>query len=167
MKLKKVIVIRCPGSGKSTLSIKLHQITGLPLYHLDMLYWNADRTTVEKTVFRQRLQHVLNKDQWIIDGNYDSTIEMRMAVCDTVIFLDYPTDICIEGIRSRRGKYRPDMPWIEPEDEEDDEFLLFVQNYNVVNRPKVLELLKKYQSKNITIVHSRDEAEVFLKSLIS
>ena len=57
--MKKVIVIGCPGSGKSTFSRALAEKMGLPLYHLDMLYWNPDRTTVEKSVFRARLTEIL------------------------------------------------------------------------------------------------------------
>ena len=119
--MKKVIVIGCPGSGKSTVSRALHNKTGIPLYHLDMMYWNADKTTVEKSVFLERLYAVLEKDEWIIDGNYGSTMELRMAACDTVIFLDYPLDVCLGGIKERRGKPRSDMPWIETE--EDSEFI--------------------------------------------
>ncbi len=160
------MVIGCPGSGKSTLSIELSKITGLPLYHLDLLNWNADRTTVEKAVFMKRLEQVLKEDSWIIDGNYGSTMEMRMEVCDTVIFLDYHTDVCIEGVLSRRGKARQDIPWVEPEDEEDPEFMEFIKNYNDVSKPKVMELLNKYLTKNIIILNSRGEAERFLKGLI-
>ena len=76
--MNKAIIIGCPGSGKSTFSRALHKKTKLPLYHLDMLYWNSDRTTVSKEVFRERLQSVLVLDKWIIDGNYGSTIEMRL-----------------------------------------------------------------------------------------
>ena len=86
--MKKIIVIGCPGSGKSTLSRKLHSITKIPLYHLDMMFWNEDKTTAEKSVFLERLSDVLTKDSWIIDGNYSSTMEIRMNECDTVIFLD-------------------------------------------------------------------------------
>ena len=89
--MKRVIIIGCPGSGKSTFARELHARTNLPLYYLDMLYWNADRTTVPKAEFRRRLGEVLEKDSWIIDGNYGSTMEMRMAASDTVIFFDYPT----------------------------------------------------------------------------
>ena len=158
--IKRVIVIGCPGSGKSTVSRALHNKTGIPLYHLDMMYWNADKTTVEKNVFLERLFAVLEKDEWIIDGNYGSTMELRMAACDTVIFLDYPLDICIDGIRERRGKPRSDMPWIETE--EDSEFIEFIKNYNEQQKPKVLELLKKYNDKNIIILESREQADAFL-----
>lgn len=108
--MKKIMVIGCPGSGKSTFSRALHDATDIPLYHLDMMYWNADKTTVEKSVFREYLANTLQKDEWIIDGNYGSTMEMRIQACDTVIFLDYPLEVCLEGIKTRRGKARTDMP---------------------------------------------------------
>ena len=158
--MKKIIVIGCPGSGKSTVSRALHNKTGIPLYHLDMMYWNADKTMVEKSVFIERLSTVLEKDEWIIDGNYGSTMELRMAACDTVIFLDYPLDVCLDGIRERRGKSRSDMPWREPE--EDAEFIEFIKNYNEQQKPKVLELLEKYGDKNIIILESREQADAFL-----
>ncbi len=158
--MKKIIVIGCPGSGKSTVSRALHNKTGIPLYHLDMMYWNADETTVEKSVFLERLSAVLEKDEWIIDGNYGSTMELRMAACDTVIFLDYPLDVCLDGIKERRGKPRSDMPWIETE--EDAEFIEFIKNYNEQQKPKVLELLKKYGDKNIIVFKSREQADAFL-----
>ena len=158
--MKKVIVIGCPGSGKSTVSRALHNKTGIPLYHLDMMYWNADKTTVEKSVFLERLSDVLEKDEWIIDGNYGSTMELRMAACDTVIFLDYPLDVCLDGIKERRGKPRSDMPWIETE--EDAEFIEFIKSYNEQQKPKVLELLEKCSDKNIIILESREQADAFL-----
>ena len=158
--MKKVIVIGCPGSGKSTVSRVLHNKTGIPLYHLDTMYWNADKTTVEKSVFLERLSAVLEKDEWIIDGNYGSTMELRMVACDTVIFLDYSLDVCLDGIRVRRGKPRSDMPWIETE--EDSEFIEFIGNYDEQQKPKVLELLQKYSDKNIIILESREQADAFL-----
>lgn len=163
--MQKVIVIGCPGSGKSTFSRALHNITGVSLYHLDMLYWNADRTTVSKEVFRARLAEIIAKDSWIIDGNYGSTMELRLQACDTVFFLDYPLEVCLEGVLSRRGKERTDMPWMEAPDEVDEEFIEFIKNYNSENRPEVMTLLKQYADKEIIIFKSRDEAETFLKKL--
>lgn len=161
--MERVIVIGCPGSGKSTFARALQEKTGLPLYHLDLMYWKPDRTTVEKAVFRARLQEVLARDRWIIDGNYGSTMEQRMAACDTVFFLDYEVGICLSGIRARRGKPRPDMPWVEYG--EDEEFLSFVRSYERESRPQVLSLLERYRDKDIFTFHSREEADAYLASL--
>ena len=159
--MKKVIVIGCPGSGKSTFARALHEKTGLPLYHLDMLFWNADKTAVEKSVFKARLCDVIKKDAWIIDGNYASTMPFRMQACDTVFFLDYPTDVCLAGIEARRGKARFDMPWVETE--EDAEFTEFIKSFQRDQRPEILSLLDKYREKNIIVFKSRKESEEFFK----
>ena len=129
------------------------------------MYWNADRTTVEKSVFRERLSGTIQLSEWIIDGNYGSTIELRLQACDTVIFLDYPPEVCLGGIMERRGKARTDIPWIENEDEEDEEFIEFVKNFNAQSRPMIIELLNRYSDKDIYIFKSRDEADVFLNQL--
>lgn len=159
--MKRVLVIGCPGSGKSTFSRALHTATGLPLYHLDMMYWNTDGTIVPKPVFTSRLQQVLKKESWIIDGNYGGTMELRMQFCDTIFFLDYPLAVCIEGIQERKGRKRPDMPCILPEDK-DDGFVEFIKNYSADSRPVVLELLQKYADKEIHIFEKREDADKFL-----
>ena len=163
--MKKIIVIGCPGSGKSTFSRKLHEVTKIPLFHLDMMYWNADRTTVDKSTFLERLTNTIQLDEWIIDGNYGATMELRLQACDTAIFLDYPLTVCLDGIKKRKGKVRSDMPWFENNDEEDAEFMDFIQNYHSQSRPKVMELLNKYSDKAIYIFKTRNEADEFLKRL--
>ena len=87
-------------------------------------------------------------------------MELRIAACDTVIFLDYPPDLCLDGIRERRGKQRSDMPWIETE--EDAEFIEFVKSYNKKQMPTVLALLEKYNTKDIIILKNREQAADFL-----
>lgn len=162
--MEKVIIIGCPGSGKSTFGRSLNRITGLPLYHLDIMYWNEDRTTVSKEIFIKRLQKAMCDPEWIIDGNYGGSMEMRLKECDTVFFLDYPTELCLAGIEARRGKPRSDMPWIE-DDNADEDLIAFINRYNLESRPKVIQLLKKYSFKNIIAFHSREESEEYLSLL--
>ena len=159
--MKRVIVIGCPGAGKSVFSRSLHEKTGLPLFYLDMMYWNADKTKVLPEVFQSRLSGALAEERWIIDGNYLSTMRTRMEACDTVIFLDYEASVCLEGVKARRGKKRPDMPWIE--EEEDAEFISYIRHFEETARPKILALLEEYRERRkILVFHDRTEASRFL-----
>lgn len=161
--MKKIIVIGCPGSGKSTFSRELNKITDIPLFHLDMMYWNPDKSKVDKAIFLERLSDTMALEEWIIDGNYGSTMEMRMAACDTVIFLDYTPDVCLDGVVKRRGKPRSDMPWTETED--DEEFMEYIRNFNAQSRPKIIELIGEYKDKKVYIFTDRFEADEFLRNI--
>ncbi|MBQ6182414.1 MAG: adenylate kinase [Clostridia bacterium] len=163
--MKKVIVIGCPGSGKSVFSRELHEITGLPLYPLDMIRWRPDKTFIPREQLIERLMEIFAEDEWIIDGNYGSTMELRMTYCDTIFFLDYPTELCYESIMKRRGTVRPDLPWVESHDDIDEDFVNTVLNYNKINRPAVLERLERFSDREIHIFKNREEATAFLESL--
>ncbi len=161
--MKKIIVIGCPGSGKSTFARELHSKTGIPLYYHDMLYWNSDKTTVSRETLIERMQPILEQEAWIIDGNYLSTMPLRIKKCDTVFFLDYPTELCLDGVKFRIGKPRPDMPWIETE--EDREFIEYIKSFSAESRPKILELLEKHSDKTIYIFKTREQSNDFLKGI--
>lgn len=161
--MKKVMIIGCPGSGKSTFARSLTAKTGLPLYYLDMMYWNPDRTIKPKEEFRAALRETVALPEWIIDGNYGSTLELRLEACDTVIFLDYPLEVCISGVEERRGKPRPDMPWVETEP--DLEFIEFITKFNEESRPRIVGLLEQYKNKNVIVFTSRGEADEYLRRL--
>ncbi len=113
--MRKVIVIGCPGAGKSTFSRKLRDKTGLPLHYLDMIHHKPDRTTVPNEEFDVRLKQLLSQDRWIIDGNYQRTLEVRLQACDTVFLLDFPLEVCLSGAEARVGQVREEMPWTELE----------------------------------------------------
>ncbi len=160
--MKKVIVIGCPGAGKSTFSRKLRDKTNLPLFHLDMIFWKSDKTTVSREEFDERLETVLNQDQWILDGNYGRTLEMRLKECDTVFLFDLPPEICLLGARSRIGTVREDMPWVERElDEEFKEWILDFPNKEL---PHVYSLLKRYPNKEMIVFHSHQEVDEYLNN---
>lgn len=161
--MKKVIIIGCPGAGKSTFARKLSEVTGLPLVHLDMLYWNEDKTHINRNELIEKVSRVMAGNAWIIDGNYLSTLEMRLQCCDTVFFLDIPAQECLRGIEERRGKARADMPWIESET--DEVLVAFVKSYSVESKPKVMAMLEKYEDKQVFVFKTRQEAEEYLKKL--
>lgn len=157
----KVIVIGCPGAGKSTFARKLRDVTDLPLYYLDMLWHKPDRTNISRKEFDIRLKKIIQGDRWIIDGNYQRTLELRLKACDTVFLLDYPPEVCILGAEARIGKKREDLPWIESEF--DCEFRQWIMDFSNVQLPQIYELLKKYQEhKNVVIFRSRGEADEYL-----
>lgn len=159
--MKKIVVIGCPGAGKSTFARRLREMTGLPLYYLDQIWHKADRTTVSKEEFDAKLREIIRQDSWIIDGNYLRTMESRLEACDTVFFLDYPLEICLEGAKARIGTVREDMPWVETEF--DEEFRQWILDFPKDQIPVIYELLKKYErEKEVIIFKSRDEAEKFL-----
>lgn len=158
--MKKIMIIGNSGSGKSTLARKLSEKTGLPLYHIDMMYWTDKGVPVTRQWFLEKHNDVVGQEKWIIDGNFAGTMEIRMAACDTIIFLDYPTDVCLDGVRRRIGTKRPDIPWIETR--EDPVFMEYVSTYNEKVRPNVIEMIKKYQDKELIVLHSREEANLFI-----
>ena len=163
--MKKVMIIGCPGAGKSTFSRKLKDITCLPLYHLDMIWHKPDKTNISREEFDTRLTEIMKGDKWIIDGNYNRTLEMRLKKCDTVFLLDFPLEVCLEGAKSRVGTRHDDLPWEETEF--DEEFRQWIIDFPSEQLPVIYEFLEKYKDKNkdIFIFKSREQADDFLKSL--
>ena len=162
--MKRVIVIGCPGSGKTTFAEKLNECTGLPLYYLDAIWHKPDKTHIAREEFDQRIMEILATDEWIIDGNYSRTVEMRLKECDTVILFDLPTEVCLQGATERLGKGRYDLPWLETE--LDPEFECFIKDFANNSLPKLYMLIEKYKSeKQVIIFKSRKETDDFLRKV--
>lgn len=162
--MKKIIVIGSPGAGKSVFSQKLKDVTKLPLYHLDILYHKADGTHISKEELEDKLKEIFKEDKWIIDGNYQRTLEMRFKECDTVFLLDFPTEVCLEGAKSRVGKKRNDMPWVE--EKLDENFKQCILDFANEKLPEIYELLDKYKDNFNTIVFkSRKEADAYIRAI--
>ena len=159
----RILVLGCSGSGKSTFAKKLAARTGLPLVHLDNIWWKADRTHISREEFDLRLAEVLQSEKWIVDGDYSRTYEPRIAACDTVIFLDLDEEECMAGITERVGKARTDIPWTEQEI--DPELVEMVRSYRETNRPKLLALFEKYPEKRAIVFTSRAAADAWLEAL--
>lgn len=111
--MKKIALIGSGGSGKSTLARKLGDVTQLPVYHLDALHWKPRWIPTPEDEWHQFQQELTQKDEWIIDGNYGRTLDIRLAEADTIIFFDLSRWITTYRIIKRRiqyhGKTRPGL----------------------------------------------------------
>ena len=162
--MRRIVVLGCPGSGKTTFSLKLQKALGLPLYHLDAIWHKPDRTHVTREEFDARLADLLARDSWIIDGNYSRTAERRIAAADTVILFDLPSDVCLAGALARLGQKRPDMPWIDTA--LDPALRAEIEAFSVKNLPAIYALIERYGAeKSVVIFKSREEADAFLSRL--
>lgn len=160
--MKRVLVIGSPGAGKSTFARKLRERTGLPLYYLDQIWHCSDGSHLSEKEFDDRLDELLKQERWIIDGNYSRTLVRRLAACDTVFLLDYPTDLCLLGAASRIGRKREDLPWIEQEF--DAEFKQHIINFPQKRLPQIYQLLQSIrEEKAVIIFKTREEANTYLK----
>ncbi|HEX8472794.1 MAG TPA: DNA topology modulation protein [Pyrinomonadaceae bacterium] len=166
--MRKVLVIGSGGAGKSTFARRLGEVLGLEVIHLDTLYWNPDWIETPRDVWRERVAKLVEREAWIIDGNYSNTFDIRVEACDTLIFLDTARTVCLWRIIKRAFMYRntnrPDMAEGCPE-RLSLEFVLWVWNYPTRTRPRVLELMKtNAERKMIVRLRSQSEIESFLAS---
>lgn len=160
---QRAMVIGSPGSGKSTFARRLRDLTGLPLVYLDQMWHRADGSHVSREAFDTALQAVLQQDRWIIDGNYQRTIPVRLPRADIVFLLDYPVEVCLAGALSRIGKPLEDLPWLEAE--VDESFLQDIRAFPITQLPEIRAHLAKYPDKEVVCFHSREEADGWLREL--
>lgn len=164
--MERVIIIGCGGAGKSTLARKLGEKTGLPVVHLDRIWWSPGNWQhLAQEDFDACIQAEIRKPRWILDGNFCRTLELRLEKCDTVIYLDFPRLVCLKNWLGRVirnwGHARADMAegcaeWFDPE------FALWIWNFNKNNRARLYELLNAAQGKQVIILRSRRQVERFL-----
>ena len=166
--MKRVIVIGSGGSGKSTFSRELGEITRLPVVHLDKLHWHPNWVGTPTVEWEQIVRREIEKPEWIMDGNFGGTRQIRMQAADTIIMLDLPRWVCMYRILKRsivyRNKTRPDMG--EGCTERFDwEFITWVWNYRKDSRKRAFRELDSQKGKNIIILKSRTEVAQFLERM--
>lgn len=166
---KRILIIGCCGAGKSTFARKLHQQLGLELIHLDQLYWQPNWIEPDKKTWHKILNKVIQKEEWIMDGNYGSSMDLRINRADTIVYLDYPTRVCffrvLKRIWKHHGQVRPDMP-AGCKERFDLNFLHYVLVFNLIRRKAILDkLAKATPTKTVVYFKNDQEANHFLSKL--
>lgn len=167
--MQRIALIGSPGSGKSTLSKELAGLTGLPLYHLDALYWRPGWQPTPGEEWKELQSDLVAGERWLMDGNYGGTMEIRLQRADLVIFLDLPRWLCLWRALKRawqnRGQARTDMAPGCPE-KVDREFLSYIWHFPDRQRPKILQRLREA---GVEVVHlqSTEQVEAYRRQIRS
>ncbi len=165
---KKIIIIGNIASGKSTLSKKIGEITGITVYHLDMelLTDNWEYISVPEQI--KKVNRLINKKEWIIDGNYSLTLNERILHADTIIFLDTCSIICCIRYLKRVFKYwnqsREDV-FFGCKESLRLSIIIHILKFHYIQRPKLYKLLAEYNYKDIYIIHNAYQKHKLLKQI--
>lgn len=167
--MKKVILIGSGGSGKSTLAKQIGTKLNLNIYHLDALFWKPNWVGVPRSEQIAVQTELVKKEEWIIDGNYGGTLDIRLHAAETIIFLDIPRTICVYRAFKRmlkfRKKTRPDMG-AGCEERIDFGFLKWIWNYPKKQRPEIMKKLAGLsKEKQVVILRSPKQVQRFVEAL--
>lgn len=167
--MQRVLVIGISGAGKSTLSRALAERTGLPLIHLDKEYWRPGWTMTPRDEWRPKVAELAAREHWIMDGNFDSSLDLRLPRADTLVWFDYPTLLCLwramKRVAKSYGRVRPDLAPECPE-RIDVDFLRYIWGFNRVQRPRILRQIAEHGRHLAPIVIRKDrDARTFLAGL--
>lgn len=165
--MNRIMIIGSGGAGKSTLARQVGETTGLPVVHLDVLYWQKGWTPTPDEEWKTLSADLVAQPRWIIDGNYGGTMELRFDAADTIVFVDTPRRIRLWRVVKRRvanrGRSRADMA---PDCHEklDWEFLKWVWNYDRSRKPGIMSRLERLSAtRNVVIVRNDRDYQDFVE----
>ena len=165
---KRILVIGSAGSGKSTFSKKLSELTGIPVIHLDKEYWCPNWTRPKKEEWIKKVETLTLSDYWIMDGNYGSTLDLRLKRADLVIFLDYNRFVCVNGVIKRclnKDEHKREDLALGCTEKFDIKFIKWVWNFPKKYRPQILDALSQYPNIKVITFKNRNESQLYLDEL--
>lgn len=169
-KVNKILVLGCSGGGKSTLSNQLHKILDLPVLHLDIFYWKANWVETKTEDWRNIVKTLIKKDQWIMDGTFSSTFDLRFPEADLILVLKRPRLLCLYRAITRLLKYdkvkrRLDMAE-GCEEKFDLDFYKYIWNFNKVHYPRIEKAISDFRCEDkVVVLETQHEMDLFLNKL--
>jgi len=166
--VERILIIGCGGAGKSTLARQLGEKLGIPVVHLDKLFWKPGWVESSPEEIDAKILEEMRKPRWIMDGNYNRTLPERVKYCDTIIYLDFSRFACLMGVAKRilttYGTVRPDMGEGCPE-RFHLEFLKWIWNYNKDKRERNYRLLNEAEGVETIVLKNRRAVKWFLDGI--
>lgn len=162
--MERIAIIGCGGSGKSTIAKHLSTLLDLPLTHLDAIFYDQGWNPLPHEEFAAEQEKLVAGERWLIEGNYASTLPIRLTAADTVIFLDLPAITCLWGILQRRWRYRGGQHHQDGVfDRITVSFIKYIWGYRKTMRPKVIALTAEHGSgATLIVLPSRKAANQFV-----
>ena len=164
---KRILVLGSSGSGKTTLTRQLSKILDIEPIHLDACFWQPGWISTPQPLWRQRVEQLVERDAWIMDGTYESTLDIRLPAAEALVILVESRWRCLWRIIQRRwtvdDRVRTDAP---PGQKVDRAFLRYVWQYPTITEPMVWDLIRKYAPDTaVKVVHGNRAKSRFLQAL--
>ena len=166
-KYRRICILGNSGAGKSTLAAALGDVSGLPVVHLDRIFWNPGWIEAPEAEVRAAMTAAAENDAWIIDGNFKKTLPQRLEKADLVIYIDYNPIFCLWRVlwRMLRRKIRPDMADGCTE-RFNPEFYGYVLRFNRQTRPQLLEMIARSAGNfDLAIIRRRKDLAELMRNL--
>lgn len=154
--MERILIIGCSGSGKTRMARAMGAKLGLPVVHLDQLWWKPNRENVTVEEFDEKLDAILETRKWIIDGNFSRTMPMRLQSCDTIVYLDYSRWACLLGMLQRVLRQPKEFQW---------DTVRWIWNFNKQNQGLNYTWIAQAKHARAIVLKNRQEAKAFLKEL--
>lgn len=164
--MDRIVILGCGGSGKTHLANQLAALLELPLTHLDAEFYDSHWKPLPQNEFGELQRRLVKEQRWLLEGNYASTLPIRLERATTVIFLDLPAVACLAGIVQRRLRYRGGQHGAGVFDRITWAFVRYVWGYRKTMRPKVRRLIAEHGDHvQLMTLSSRRQTTRFLTTL--
>ncbi|WP_075737455.1 topology modulation protein [Streptomyces acidiscabies] len=163
--MNKVAVVGCGGSGKSYLARELGRILDVPVTHLDTVFHDAEWNERPMDEFAALQHKLVSRPGWVIDGNYNSTLPIRLEACDTVILMDVSTIAALYGVFSRQLRHSAGHQGNGIHNRIHWGVLRYIATYRLTMRPRVIAKIEEYAAAhaNVVLLANRRQARAWLR----